>query len=57
MWGLDEVGDVHGHLVDAGIVEFLDVVQSALVLVRHEVDGHAFAAETTTTTDPENDEH
>ena len=57
MWGLDEVGDVHGHLVDAGVVEFLDVVQSALVLVRHEVDGHAFAAETTTTTDPENDEH
>ena len=51
--GLDEVSDVHGHLVDAGVVEFLDVVQSAFVLVSHEVDGHALAAETTSTTDPE----
>ncbi len=45
--GLDEVSDVHGHLVDAGVVEFLDVVQSEFVLVSHEVDGHALA------TDPE----
>ena len=51
--GLDEVSDVHGHLVDAGVVEFLDVVQNEFVLVSHEVDGHALAAETTSTTDPE----
>jgi hypothetical protein len=51
--GLDEVSDVHGHLVDAGVVEFLDVVQSAFVLVSHEVDGHAQAAETASMTNPE----
>ena len=52
-WGLDEVCDVHGHLVDAGVVEFLDVVQGALVLVGHEVDRDALAAETTSATNPE----
>ena len=51
--GLDEVGDVHGHLVDARVVELLDVVQRPLVVVRHEVDGNALAAETATTADPE----
>ena len=49
---LDEVCHVHGHLVDASVVELLDVVQRALVVVRHEVDGHALATETATTADP-----
>ena len=48
---LDEVGDVHGHLVDAGVVELLDVVEGALVVVGDEVDGHSLAAETASTTD------
>ena len=49
---LNEVGNVHGHLIDAGVVEFLDIVKSALVLISHEVDGDSFATESTTTTDP-----
>ncbi len=49
---LDEVGDVHGHLVHASVVKLLDVVKRPLVVVRHEVDGHALATETATTTDP-----
>ena len=49
---LDEVSHVHWHLVDARVVELLDVVQRPLVVVRHEVDGHALTAETTATADP-----
>ena len=49
---LDEVGDVHGHLVDAGVVELFDVVEGPLVLVSHKVDGDALSAETTAAADP-----
>lgn len=50
--GLDEVSDVHGHLVDAGVVELLNVVQCALVFVSHEVDGNALTAKPTASADP-----
>ena len=50
---LDEVGHVHGHLVHARVVELLDVVQGALVVVGDEVDGHALAAETASAADSE----
>ena len=50
--GLDEVGDVHGHLVDASVVELLDVAEGALVVVGDEVDGDALAAESAASTDP-----
>lgn len=50
---LDQIGDVHGHLVDASVVEFFDVVQRSLIVVSDEVDGHSLAAETTTTADSE----
>ena len=49
---LNEVGNVHGHLVDASVVEFLDVVKRTFVLISHEVDGDTFATESPTTTDP-----
>jgi len=49
--GLDEVGDVHGHLVDLGVVELLDVLQIPLVLFGDKVDGDALTTESTSTTD------
>lgn len=52
---LDEVGHVHRHLVDAGVVKLLNVVQRSLVLVGHEVDGDALAAETTAAANPESE--
>ena len=50
---LDQVSHVHGHLVDAGVVEFLDVVQCTFVVVRDEIDGNAFATKSATTSDSE----
>ena len=41
---LDEVGDVGGQLLHHGVVEALDVLQHALVVLADEVDGHALAA-------------
>mmetsp|Transcript_20996 Transcript_20996/g.42655 ORF Transcript_20996/g.42655 Transcript_20996/m.42655 type:complete len:386 (+) Transcript_20996:219-1376(+) len=42
----DEVGDVHGHLLDLGVVELLDVAHVAHVVARHKVDGNALTTET-----------
>lgn len=53
MGALDEVGDIHWHLVDLGVVEGFDVMQYPLVVVRDEVDGDALAAEPTSTSDSE----
>lgn len=50
--GLDEIRNVHWHLVDAGIVELFDVVQGTLVIVRHEIDRNTFATETATASNP-----
>ena len=50
---LDEVSDVHRHLVDARVVELLNVVKCALVFVSHEVDSNALTAKPTATADPE----
>ena len=49
---LDEVSNVHGHLVDACVVEFLYIVKGAFVVVSHEVHRNTLTAETTTPTDP-----
>jgi hypothetical protein len=49
---LDEVGDVHGHLLDLRVVKLLDVLQVATVVLRYEIDGHALATEPTTAPDP-----
>ena len=41
---LDEVGHVGGQLLDDGVVEALHVLQDALVLLGHKVDGHSLAS-------------
>jgi hypothetical protein len=48
---LDEVGNVHGHLLDMGAVELLDLTHHADILGGDEVDGNTLTTETTTTTD------
>jgi hypothetical protein len=47
---LDEVGDVHGHLLNLGAVELLNLTHHSDVLGGDEVDGNTLSAETTTTT-------
>lgn len=47
---LDEIGNVHGHLLDLSAVELLDFSHHANILGRDEVDGYTLSAETTTTT-------
>mmetsp|Transcript_138 Transcript_138/g.252 ORF Transcript_138/g.252 Transcript_138/m.252 type:complete len:462 (+) Transcript_138:109-1494(+) len=42
---LDQVGDVHRHLVDLSGIELLNVAQNSDVVVLDEVDGDALAAE------------
>ena len=47
---LDEVGNVHGHLLDLGAVELLNLTHHANIIGGDKVDGDTLAAETTTTT-------
>ena len=49
---LDQVCNVHWHLVYLCVVERLDVLQHAFVVAGDEVDRHSFAAKSATTTDP-----
>lgn len=51
---LDEVSDVHGHLLDLSAVELLNLAHHSDVLGGDEVDGNTLSAETTTTTDSVN---
>lgn len=48
---LDEVGHVHGHLLDLGAVELLNLAHHAHIIGGDKVDGNTLAAETTTTAD------
>jgi len=48
---LDEIGHVHGHLLDLRAVELLNFAHHTHILGSYEVDGNALAAETTTTAD------
>ena len=43
---LDQVGNVHGHLVNLGVVELLDVAQVTHVPGGQEVDGDSLTSET-----------
>jgi hypothetical protein len=45
---LDEVSDIHGHLIDASVVKLLNVMQCTLVVVSDEVDGNALATKSAT---------
>lgn len=54
MWILlDKIGHVHGHLLDGGVVERLNVPQGSLVIFGHHVDGYSLTAKTTTPTNPD----
>lgn len=48
---LDEVGNVHGHLLDLGAVELLNLAHHADIVSGDEVDGNTLTSETSTTTD------
>ncbi len=50
--GLNEVGNVHRHLVNLCVVELLDVLEVPLVVVSHEVDRHALPTEATAASNP-----
>merc|ERR1712172_359126 len=47
---LDHVGNVHRHLLNLSVIIFLNVLHGSHIIVGHEVDGHTFAAKTTTAT-------
>ena len=53
VYRLNEVGHVHGHLLNGSIVELLDIAQGADVLFRHEIDSNAFTAKSSTTANSE----
>lgn len=50
---LNEVGHIVGHFRNGCVVEVLDVLQRALVRLRHEVDGDSFTPEPPASSDPE----
>ena len=47
---LDQIGHVHGHLLDLGAVKLLNLTHHAHILGSNEVDGNTLTAETTTAT-------
>ena len=54
---LDEVGDIHWHFLDLGVVERFNVLQRTTVVYRHEVDRNALATKSSATTNPVNAIH
>mmetsp|Transcript_3066 Transcript_3066/g.6192 ORF Transcript_3066/g.6192 Transcript_3066/m.6192 type:complete len:431 (+) Transcript_3066:97-1389(+) len=51
LFDLDEVRDVHGHLLDLGVVELLDVTEVPDVSLGEEVDSYSLPTETSGTSD------
>lgn len=51
---LDQVGHIHGHLFDGGVVEGLDVPQCALVIFGHHVNSHTLPAKAASSSNPDN---
>merc|ERR1719341_2146383 len=49
---LYQVRNVHGHFVNLGVVEFLDILECPLVVIGDKVDGNSLTAEPSTTSDP-----
>lgn len=50
---LNEIGDVGGHLINTGVVEFFYIVQNPLVFDGDKVDGDAFPAESAASSNSE----
>ena len=48
---LNEIGNVHGHLLNLSAVELLDFSHHAHILCGHEVDRNTLSSESTSTTD------
>jgi hypothetical protein len=48
---LDEVSDVHRHLIDLCGVVLLDVAEDPNIVILHEVDGDTFPTKSSRTTD------
>lgn len=54
MWfSLDKISHIHGHLLNGGVVECLNVPQDPLVILSHHVDGYSLPAKTATPTNPD----
>jgi len=52
--GLNEVSNIHGHLVNLGVVVLLDVGHHSLVLFSHKVDRNSLTTETSGATNSVN---
>ena len=52
MNALDQICNVHWHLVYLCVVERLNVFQHAFIVAGDKVDCHSLAAKSATTTDP-----
>lgn len=50
---LEKICHIHGHLLNGGVVECLNVPQGSLVILSHHVDGYSLSAKTTTATNPD----
>ncbi len=48
---LDKICDIHGHLINLGGIELLDVAQDPDVIVLYKVDGNTFAAKSARSSD------
>ena len=48
---LNKIGNIHRHFINLRAVVLLDISQNANILVRHKVDRHSLASETTRPTD------
>ncbi len=51
--GLNQVGNVHRHLINGGVVELLDVSHQANVIVCNKVYSYSLSAKSTTASNPE----
>lgn len=51
---LDKISHIHGHLLNGGVVECLNVPQGSLVILCDHVNGYSLPAKTATSTDPDN---
>lgn len=53
---LNEIGDIHRHLFDGGVVERLDVFHGPYVIIGHQIDGHSLPTESAASANPDKDD-
>merc|ERR1712002_382612 len=51
---LNQVSNVHGHLVNLCVVEFFNVLKRSLVIVCYKVDSNSLSTKSSSSTDPVN---